>query len=196
MTTVSYLMSVTTSKMDVEVTLAILNTAGMGQAFHSFSNGVAHTALWIIPKGKKSRQEIITQLQAIPAIRNFSIVALSKPVNKNVLAEVRELFAQLGWDASKVTDDALLLFINAKIQGQYTYYIDYEHKGKVPVEIQIKLIEEHPLFSPDWLQATNHREYEEQDRELTIDDIEIRSVIIKSIEEAPPTPPPLDNKQL
>jgi hypothetical protein len=195
MTTASYLMSITTSKKDAEVTLAILNTAGRGHAFHGFSNGAVNTDLWIIPRGKSNRQEVITQLQAIPAIRNVSIVTLSRPVQKNELGEVRELFAQLGWDSRNVTDDALLLFINAKLQGQYTYYIDYDHREKGPVKIQVKPIEQHPYFSLDWLKATTHNEDEGQDRELTIDDLEIRSVVLETVKEDEPPPPPPDNKQ-
>jgi hypothetical protein len=194
MTPASYLMLITASKMDAEVTLAILNTAGRGQAFHGFSNGAVNTGLWIIPKAKGNKQEVITQLQAIAAIKSVSIVTLSKPVDENKLAEVRDLFAQLGWDTSNVTNDALSLFINAKLQGQYKYYIDYEHREKGQVKIQIKLLEEHPHFSPDWLKATGDKQDGAQDKELTIDDIEIRSVVIEAIEEDEPPPPP-ENKQ-
>lgn len=194
--TTSYLMLITTSRMDIEAMLEILNVAGRGQAFHSFSNGTSETGLWIIPRRKKSKQEVITELQATSVIRTVSIVALSNPVQKNELIEVRELFTQFGWDTSEVTDEALSLFITAKLQRQYTYYIHHQNIEKEPHKIQIKPIEEHPSFSPDWLKTTNNNEDFDQDRELTIDDIKIVSVELGKIEiEEPPTPPPPRNKK-
>lgn len=192
MTTVSYLMSVTSSQKGAEVFLAILNIAGRGHAFHGSSNGAVSKDLWIIPKGNKNKQEVIKQLQAIPAILSVSVVALSKPVRETELAEVRELFAGFGWDASSVTDDELSLFINAKLQGQYTYFIDYDfEKARTEsVKIHVKPIEEHPHFSPDWLKKSIHVKEEMADRELTIDDIKISSVEIEEIEEEIETPPP------
>jgi hypothetical protein len=196
MTTTGYLMWVTTSKMSVESTLAIANIAGRGQAFHSFSIGAGTTGLWIIPRGKKNKQEVITELQAAPSIRSVSVVALTNPVQKNELTEVRELFTQFGWDTTEVTDEALSLFINAKLQRQYTYFIDHQHIERNPHKIQIKPVEEHPSFSPDWLKATDYNEEQDQGRELTLDDLEIRSVVIGKIEiDEPPTPPPPRNKK-
>jgi hypothetical protein len=190
---VSYLISVITSQKDVEVILAILNIAGKGHAFHGFSNGDISTDLWIIPKGKKNIQSVITELQTIPAIRSVTIVALSNPVKNSELLEVRKLFADVGWDASSVPDNTLSLFINAKLKGQYTCYIAYNHREKLPVKIEIKLIEEHPLFSPDWLKAADYTEDEIQSSDLTIDDIEIRSVVIETIQEIETPPPPSQN---
>ena len=194
MTTASYLMSITTSQKNVEVILAILNIAGMGQAFYGEDDGTVGTDLWIIPKSKKSRKEVTTQLQAVPAIRSVSVVQLSKPIKEAELVEVRELFAGIGWDASSVTDEELSLFINAKLQGQYTYYIDHDQKkkGKEPAKIHIRPAQEHPYFSPDMLLESDYTEDNAQDRELTIDDMEIRTVtIVDQIEvELPPPPPP------
>jgi hypothetical protein len=193
MTTVSYLMSVTTSQNDVEVTLAILNIAGMGQAFYGERDSTGGTDLWIIPQSKKSSQEVTTQLQAVPAIHSVSVVPVSKPVKETELTEVRELFVGIGWDASSVTDEELSLFINAKLQGQYTYYIDHDKKkkGKEPVKIRIRPSEEHPHFSPDWLKKNDYTEDDVQNRVLTIDDIEIRTVtIVHQIAVEPPPPPP------
>ena len=160
--------------------LAILNIAGRGQAFHSFSNEAVSTDLRIIPKGKRNRQEVIIQLHAIPIISGVSIVVLSNPVKKNELIEVREMFAGVGWDASSVTHDALSLLINVKLQGQDTYYIDYAEREKRQVKIQITPIEEHPHFSLDWLNASDYTKDEIPDKELTIDDTEIRSVVVET----------------
>jgi hypothetical protein len=196
MTPVSYLISISGSQKGVEAILTVAKIAGRGQAFHSFSNGDVSTDLWIIPKGKRNRQEVLKQLQAIPAIHSVSVVALSNPIKEKELKEVRELFAGVGLDASSVTNEDLSLFINAKLQGQYTYYIDYDLRGKTPVKIQIKPIQEHPHFSPDWVKATDYTETEIPDRELTIDDIKISSVVIENIEmeEEPPPPPPPNDK--
>lgn len=194
MTTASYLMSITTSQKNVEVILAILNIAGMGQAFYGENDGTVGTDLWIIPKSKKSTQEVTTQLQAVPAIRSVSVVQLSKPVKETELVEVRELFAGIGWDASSVTDEELSLFINAKLQGQYTYYIDHDQKkkGKEPAKIRIRPAQEHPYFSPDMLKESDYTK--DDDRELTIDDIEIRTVtMVDQIAEPPPPPHPPHN---
>ena len=193
-----YLMSVTTSQNDVEVLLAISNTAGRGEVFHGSSNGVTNTQLSIIPNGRKDREEVIAQLQALPSVLSVSVVTLSKPVIETELAGVRELFAGIGWDASSITDDELLLFINSKLQGQYTYYVDYD-LGKMrnkPVKIRIKRIEEHPHFSPDWLRETKHIEEDELERDITIDDIEIRSITMEHTGKVePPPPPPPRRKQ-
>src|SRR5688572_22297184 len=174
MTTFSYIMSVTTSKKDMEIILAILNTAGMGQSIHGRSNGVVNRDLWIFPKSKRNRQEIISQLQAIPGILSLSIVQLSNPVNVNELADIRELFAHHGWDARNVSDDTLSLYINASLQSQYIYFIDYDPGEVVPVMIQIKPLQEHPDFSPDWLKVPDINIDESRDREFTIDDFEFR----------------------
>ncbi len=183
-------MSITTSLKNVEVILAILNIAGKGQAFYGENDGTVGTDLWIIPKSKKSRQEVTRQLQAVPAIRSVSVVQLSKPVKETELVEVRELFAGIGWDASSVTDEELSLFINAKLQGQYTYHIDHDQKkkGKEPAKIRIRPAQEHPYFSPDMLKESDYTK--DDDTELTIDDIEIRTVtIVDQIAIEPPSPP-------
>ena len=195
MTTVSYLMSVITSKKDMEIILAILNTAGVGQSIHGFSDGTITKDLWIIPKARGTKQEVISQLQAIPAIQSVSIAELSNPVNVNELANVRELFTHHGWDARNVSDDTLSLYINASLQSQYIYFIDYDAREKGPVIIQIKPLQEHPDFSPDWLKVPDIIVDESQDREFKIDDFEFRSVRIEKITEVKPPPPPPDKKQ-
>jgi hypothetical protein len=193
---ISYLLSIVTTQKNVEDTIAVLNTAGRGQAFYGFSNGIVHTELWIIPKGKSNSKDITNKLQTIPTIRSISVVALSNPVREQELLPVRELFTQIGWDSSSVSNDELSLFINAKLQGFYTYYIDYNSREEVPKKIQIKPIEEHPQFSPDWLVSAEHTEEEIPDRDLTIDDLETYSFVIEEEEEdfEPPPPPSLNKK--
>lgn len=183
MNQLNYLISVTyRQNSGVDVILAILNIAGRVRALLGSSSGVVSKGLWIIPNGKKDKQELITELQAVPSIHKVSIIALSKPIKRKELAEVRELFAGYGLDASSVTDNELLLFINDKIQGQCNYFIN-EDFDREQAKISIKCIEDHPHFSPDWLKKNNHIEEEWPDRELTIDDIEFRTIEVVITEE-------------
>ncbi len=178
MKTVSYLMSVTSIKQDVEVLLAIQKIAGRGRILYGSSTEFTKRNLWIIPKGNKNSKAIISRLNEMPAIRNVSIVTLSKPVKETELTEVRKLFAYFNWDTSGVNDNELLLFIYEKIQGKYTSFIDYKHKkiGKESVEIRIKPIEEHPNFSAEWLTKNTHSKVKLPENELTIADIEFQTM--------------------
>jgi hypothetical protein len=200
MTAISYLLSVTASSQDPEVILAILNTAGRGHALGGTGNESFNKTLWVIPKGRKNKEEVTTQLKAIPAIQHVSVVALSRPPTSTQLAEVRELFNDFNWDSKDVTDDELSVFINSKIQGKYSYYIDFEHKysmGKVK-KIHIKRLEDHPQFSPDWLKTENRITESDMERDLSMDDIEVRTVSFESSEEEPfppPPPPPPKSRQ-
>jgi hypothetical protein len=194
----SYIMSVATSQTGVEVFLAVKNIAGTGSIQFSKSDEFGEAQLWIVPKSKKSREELVTQLKTVPFIQQVSVVTLSKPISDTELFEARELFNTLNLDASEVTNEELNLFLNARLQGKYTYLIDFgPKKGRAPEKIRIIRAEEHPHFSPEWL---INKDYEEEilDRELTIDDVEIRSVVIESIEAEepilPPPPPPTPTK--
>lgn len=186
----SYIMTVATSQTGVEVFLAIKNIAGTGYAQYGRSVEFGSVELWIVPKSKKSREELVTQLQAVPFIQQVSVVTLSKPVTSTELLKVRELFNSLGWNTSTVKDEELTLFLDAKLQGKYTYMIDIEHeKGHAAEKIRIIRAEEHPHFSREWL-VNNDYEEEILDTELTIDDLEIRSVVVETVVEVEPPPPP------
>jgi hypothetical protein len=186
----SFIMTVATSNAGVEVFLAIRNIAGTGRAEYGRSGDFGNVEMWIVPKSNKSKEELLTQLQGVPFIQQVSVVTLSKPVTKNELLEVRELFNSLGWDTSDVKDEGLSLFLNAKLQGKYTYIIDFEPgKGRTTEKVRIIRAEEHPHFSPEWL-TNNNFEEEILDRELTIDDLEICSVVVESVVEVEPPPPP------
>jgi hypothetical protein len=186
----SYIMTVDTSQTGVEVFLAIKNIVGTGHAQYGKSGDFGNVEMWIVPKSKKSKEELVRQLQAVPFIQQVSVVTLSKPVTNNELLEVRELFNSLGWDTSDVKDEELSLFLNVKLQGKYTYMINLEHgKGRATEKVRIIRAEEHPHFSPEWLTSSDHEE-EILDRELTIDDLEIRSVVVENVVEVEPPPPP------
>jgi hypothetical protein len=194
MTSISYLLSITTSSQEPEVILAILNTAGRGYALVGTGNESVSKTLWVIPKGRKNKEEVTTQLKAMPAIKQVSVVALSQPLEATELAEIRELFNDFNWDAKDVSDDELSLFIDSKIQGKYSYYIDFDHKNfrSEKVKIRFKRLEDRPQFSPDWLKRENSIAEPDLERDLTMDDIEVRTVSFESPgkEEIEPPPPP------
>lgn len=208
MTPVSYIISVTfpqpasSSQNHTEVLLAILNKAGRGQSFYGFgSDGCDYLELWIIPKGKKTRQDVLTELQAVPAIHTVDIVALSKPVKETELLELRMLFTKLGWDVNSVTNEELLLFLDDIVQLKFNHYLEVDdmRRSVTPAKMQIKSWKDHPDFSPDWLVEQEPIEEEMPDRDLTVDDIEVISITeVRSInldfEDPPPTPPAAPDK--
>jgi hypothetical protein len=192
----SYLIAVITASKQVEVLLAVLNIAGKGRAFLGMSDGTVNTDLWIIPKGRRNKEEVLAQLRATPAIDSVAVVALSNPVHNEELGEVRELFSQIGWNSSDIADEALSLFLNDKLRDEYSYYIDFDPRERVPRKIRIKRFEDHPDYSPDSLKATPQGEETDPDKQYTIDDISVSSVTLKPIKRRRRSqPPPPDNEQ-
>jgi hypothetical protein len=186
----SYIMTIATSQNGVNEFLAIRNIAGTGHVQYVRSGDFGNIELWIVPKSKKNKEELVTQLQAVPFIQQVSVVALNNPVASIKLLEVRKLFNSLGWDTSDVTDEELSLFLNAKLQGKTTWVIDFEHgQDRTTGKVRIIRAEEHAHFSPKWL-VNDEVEEESLDRELTIDDLEIQSVMEEDIVEVPLPPPP------
>src|ERR1700712_4610274 len=122
MTAVSYLISLTTSQHDVETTVAMLNIVGPGQMIF----GSGDRTLRIVPRSRKNMEDVITQLTAIPSIQDVAVVGLSNPVKDSELPGVRTLIADFGLGASGVSDEELSLFLNAKLKGEYTYYLKRE----------------------------------------------------------------------
>lgn len=179
----SYLMSLTTSQHDVETTVAIINIVGPGAAIF----GSGDSTLYIVPKGRTAKKEVIAKLKAIPTIKDVAVVALSNPVNESELPEVRALFSNFGLDASGVTDEELSLFLNAKLKGQYTYYLKFEwgKRGRSD-KIYVRPVTELPGYSAERFKARNAIEEEALDKVYTVDDIEVRSVVIQNISAAPP----------
>src|SRR5690349_15481067 len=91
-----YISSSTTDAFDMEILLAILNTAGRGQPVYGSNNSSSKTDLWEIPRAKKSRMEIMEKLQSIPKVTELSVVKVSNPVLESEVAEVRSLFTRIG----------------------------------------------------------------------------------------------------
>ena len=192
MTPVGYMISVTTSALNRQVVPAVLKIAGSGEMFFGSTIENINNHLFVVRENKKSTQEFTAQLQAVPGISKVVVAAISQPVTDIELSEVRELFAGLDWDANDVTDDQLSLFIDDKLRGQYTYYIDLGHKKNSggTISMRIKRLEEHPEFSPDWLMATGGTKEKRQDEEPSFDDIETGELMIEMEEKEEPEPPP------
>ena len=201
MTPAGYMISVTASASNRQVIPVVLKIAGRGQMFFGSTTEDISNHLFVIPDSEKSLQEITTELQAVPGFSKVAIVALSKPVNETELSEVRKLFTGLDWDTSDVTDDELSLFIDDKLLGQYTYYIDLDHKriGRGTISMRIKRLEDHPEFSPDWLINSEGKKEGIQNEEQSCDNIETHEFVIEMIEQEevdPPPPPPTNLDQM
>jgi len=196
MAPVSYLLSITASRDDKEILLAIFNIAGMGRAIYAEYGNDISKSLWIIPKGKETQLEVEARLLSEPAIQSASVVGLNNQVTESELTDVRRLFTDVGWDTSDVNNDELSIYVNAALKRQYNYYIDFDHKEKVsaPVKIRVKPIQEHPEYSAEWLQQNIHYEEEDEDKVFTFDDFEIvqesfeESIELDDENEMPPPP--------
>jgi len=197
MTAGSYLLLITRTTTPANFSRLVINIAGRGQALGGRSNDNIHKELWMIFKGKRDKDEMITQLKTVPGVSDVTAAAVSSPVEQHALKEIRALFASFGWDANGIDDETLTLFIEARLKGEYRYYIDCDHLHNAePTPILIKELTAHPLFHPDWLKEPTPRPETSTDGELTDEDIVIEYVNIKEEEyiEDPP-PPPIDRKK-
>src|SRR5688572_29512895 len=148
---IGYIISVSTSQNNLEDLLTVLKIAGQGQVILGTSTETLSTQLYAIAAGKKSRQELATQLKAVPGFSKVHVVALSKSIKKTELSEVRKIFDEFDWDSSSVSDDELSSFIVSKLKGQHTYYLDldYKKRGKGTVKNVVKGLEKQPEKSPE-----------------------------------------------
>lgn len=197
MTPIGYIISVTASVSNTQVIPDVLKIAGRGQMFFGSTTEDISNHLFVIPNSEKDLQEITTELQAVPGFSKVAVVALSKPVKETELSEVRKLFVRFDWDTSNVTTSELGLFIDDKLLGQYTYYIDLTHNlnGSGKLSMRIKRLKDHPQFSPDWLIDSEDKKEGRQNEEQFPDNIETHELVIEMIEEVeeveePPTLPP------
>jgi len=126
----------------------IVNSIGRGYHYSKEDN-VSRTELWMIPKARKEKNEIINQLKAIEVVQNVSLVTIENSAKSVDLKAVRQLFTAYGWDAGSIKDEELLLYLNSTFQLQGTYYIDFESgkPGAKSHRIFIKPIPENPSYS-------------------------------------------------
>lgn len=196
----AYIISVSTSGNNRKVIPTVLGIAGRGEPFYVSTNEARSTHLFLIPAVNKSVQYLTTELQEVPGFNNISVVGISQPVQGSEFVQVREALTTADLDASKVSDDQLSLFLAAKLQGAYTYYIDRDHRQneKGLFNMHIRRLEEHPKFSPGWFKDTGGKKQEIQDRQSAHDVIEVRHVLVETEFEVnePPPPPPNNLDQL
>jgi hypothetical protein len=171
--TTSYVIRITEARRSKEVLVAIFNIAGAAR----MQFGYGDTGLWVLPNSKKSKQEVIEQLQALVDIQSFSVINLSKPVRAEEATKVREVINGFNIDTSRISDDQLCAFLDSIIDGKQTFYVDFvdDPPPKTHAQILIKPVEEHPDFSPEWLEQRSLPEDDETDREYTVDDFEIET---------------------
>ncbi|GEM_PF-2920011 len=170
----NYIITITTAQNGAEFFLAVRNTIGKGRPQYGGSYEHGSVELWIVGGVKKSQKELITKLQAVPFVHKVSVVLLSSPVTNKELLDVREILKNIDLNTDTVSDELLSLFIEAKLQGKHTYGFEIEHGQKgMPKKVRIIPAQEYPDFSPEWL-TYNDNDYEILDRDLTMDDIEIR----------------------
>jgi hypothetical protein len=74
---IGYIISISTSQNNTEDVLTVLKIAGQGQAIFGTSTEALSTHLYVFPAGKKSKQELATQLQAVPGFSKVHVVAIA-----------------------------------------------------------------------------------------------------------------------
>ena len=99
----SYLVAATTKEPSPESFLPIFNKAGMGRMLL----GQGLTTWWIIPNGKKTKKEVLTELEEFPIYQKVNVIALSNPMDKSQLDEIRSTFTEANLDTSEITEEAL-----------------------------------------------------------------------------------------
>ncbi|HEX8334049.1 MAG TPA: hypothetical protein VF622_15625 [Segetibacter sp.] len=162
--------------------------------FTSTSNKVT-THVYAVPSGKLKRQELTAQLQAVPDFQNVIVVEISKPIKGKELFKVREISA-VNYDASKASDHDLSLYLNAKLDGQFSYYIHSlrSRNKEGQTHIQIKRIEDHPEYATILKNELEAKEtHSGGEDEIIIDEEVMLEEMERSIREAPPRPPLPEN---
>lgn len=189
---VGYLISLSNFSATVnnrEVIQAALKIIGHWQQIMGMTNDSVNMNLFIVPAAEKDVEELTEQLQAIPKVRNVSVVAWSKPAKAAELAAVRKMLTRYNLNANTVNDKQLSMFLNSKLDGQYTYYIDQDRQLNLKGlhDMHIKRLDEHPQYSPAW---RKDRVVKQQDTIQNSDTIEVQDVVIQTIKEVEPPPPP------
>ena len=186
-----YFISVSVPQSEQEVGLAIYKILSPCHVLMGFgSDKIAMTNLYVSTATHSSASELKNELKALKGVSQVLVSPLSSPIKPDELAEVRSAFAAIDRDATSVSDELLSMYLNLKLQGKYTHYMDFgfkpNSKGLFPM--RINRLEDHPEFSPEWLKdtAVNMSEGKEEyfvSGSMTITSEEKRIV--------PPPPPPL-----
>jgi hypothetical protein len=205
MTPFRYIVALTTSHGNDETKkqgrnedlwLEVLNIT-RGFPLYGLQKQSGSTELHIVPASKKSRQEITEELKAIRDVRSVSVVEVSNPIKEAELAEIRNLLAGIELDASNISNDLLALFLEDKLQGEYTYFMEMHRTriDEVPVPISIIRTEDLPGVTPEILADARKERMYFPNRRLTKDDFETftEDFVLEVTEEDPSNdlePPP------
>lgn len=192
MAPIGYIISVTTSDNSSQPVLTILRLADSVQMLGGSSNERAATHLFLLPVTKKSKQELIAELQLIANASNISVVSLSQPIKEEELTEVRKIFAGMSWDTSNISDRELSVFLDDKLQGQCVYYMDAEHKkGERMLSMRIKHLKDQAESSPEGQEKSNCNRQNMNDGQKRLEEFETRKIVLEEVvENVPPPPPP------
>jgi len=182
----SYLIYLDTDNHSVEFHVNLLNTAGDGHALY----GLGNESIWIIPFARRTADEVKETISSLPEVRDISVLPISDPVKGEALADARKLFEKIGLFSANVTDEDFSTYLHGWIDGRPQHYIDIEESNggwKRERELRIKLIIDHPDFSPSWI---SNKPNEPMEGDLTVDDI---TVVHDSVTVS--IPDPLDEEE-
>jgi len=163
----SYLIYIDREDKSTELFVHFLNTAGDGHALY----GLNSESIWIIPFARRSADEVKEIISSLPDVRDIDVLPISDPVRGEALAQARKLFEKIGLFSTNVTDEEFTAYLHGWIDGRTQYYTDIEESQggwKREHEFRIKLIKDHPDFSPGWMKGKPN---EPMEGDLTIDDI-------------------------
>lgn len=131
-----------------EVYYKIVNSIGRGYHF-SKMHSLSRTELWMIPKTKMEENEIIAQLKALTAVRNFHLIMIEDKAKTTDLPNVRKLFDIYGLDTSGVYDEQLLLYLDSVFKLENAYYLEFNRADAAagPCKVLVKPAKEDPHYS-------------------------------------------------
>ncbi|RYY95335.1 MAG: hypothetical protein EOO11_16040 [Chitinophagaceae bacterium] len=179
----NFVVSISGKAFSKESQVAILNLSGNAQVVF----GLNEKNLWIFPKCKKSKEEIVAALNAAPGLFDISVLPMDNPLSEEQVAMIRQMVTGFELDISQVSDEELSAYLNSLSEGKPTHFLDVGPDArKVPGAMLLvcKPIEEHPDYSPKWLEEIYNRHTRTLDRKYTVDDIDIiREVYIETVEE-------------
>jgi hypothetical protein len=156
--------------------------------FYVSSNDSNQTTLLAIRDSKDATNDIIEKLKKATGFIRIEKAGFSNPVQKEDIPPFRQLLVHAGLDAREVADDTLVLYATSVFDKQYIYYPDVNrrHAQSPLAPFRIRSIKDHPDYKPEW-ENRGYTKGTGKDPE----GIEVREVIVETIqEEVPPPPPP------
>jgi len=171
----SYLIGVTTNgNEDESVMLAILNGAGMGQQLAGAGDEIGNATLWFIPRPRGDRESVVERVQALPLVNGCYLAEWTRPVTPAQLEGVRQLFKNIRWDTSGISDAELEAYVNGLAGSNFRYHLDFGSSFGFRGPLKIYVVESQEALSPEDLQRKTEDDADWPDRELTMDDFEVQ----------------------